>query len=142
MKRGPKSNADLKVIVGDFGRIDDEPPTELTEKQIAIWRSVTASEPKGFFATAVLRGMLADYCRHKESADTVSAIIGSFKPEWLKASDGAARYKELIKMRELETRAATTLATKLRLTNQARYTPQAAATQARNFTQGTRPWEK
>lgn len=142
MKRGRKSAADLNVIVGDFGKTqDDSPPEGLTERQAEIWRSVVASEARGLFNTAVLRGMLSDYCRHKESAEMVSEIIATFKPEWLKAADGAKRYASLIRMRELETRASTSFATKLRLTNQSRYTPQAAATAAKNTTAQKRPWE-
>jgi hypothetical protein len=40
--------------------------------------------------------------------------------------------RDLLKMRDMETRAATMLATKLRLTNQARYTPMAAASANNN----------
>ena len=38
------------------------------------------------------------------------------------------QYDKLLSMRDRETKAMGSLATKLRLTNQARYTPQAAAT--------------
>lgn len=142
MKRGRKSAAELTVIVGNFGHAsEDGPPEGLTDRQCAIWRSVIASEARGLFSTAVLRGMLADYCCHRESAEKISEVIATFKPEWLKAADGAKRYAGLIRMREIETRAAASMATKLRLTNQSRYTPQAAATAAKNSTQAARPWE-
>lgn len=141
MKRGRKSPGDLTVIVGDFGKQNDSPPEGLTERQAAIWRSIISTEANGLFGTAILRGLLADYCRHKDSSEVLSEIIGTFKPEWIKAAEGAARYKSLVQMRELETRAATSIATKLRLTNQSRYTPQAASTAARNHVIEKKPWE-
>lgn len=141
-KRGRKSSAELEatVITGSFGR-RPEPPAELTEDQAEIWRETVSSEAADFFNTAALRSMLADYCRHRASAKTVSDIIDTFKPEWLKAAEGAKRYHGLLRMREMETRAAASLATKLRLTNQSRYTPQAAATAAKNAARGFKPWE-
>ena len=140
--RGRKSSAALatNVVEGKFGQRPDA-PSELTAEQAAIWRETVASEAAEFFATAALRSMLADYCRHRASAAVVSEVIDTFKPEWLKAAEGAKRYYGLLKMREAETRAAASLATKLRLTNQSRYTPQAAATANKNAARGMRPWE-
>lgn len=139
--RGRKSGAALSVVVaGNFGG-RPEPSSELTAEQAAIWRETVASEAADFFGTAALRSMLADYCRHRASAAVVSEVIDTFKPEWLKAAEGAKRYNGLLKMREAETRAAASLATKLRLTNQSRYTPQAAATANKNAARGMRPWE-
>ena len=100
-----------------------------------------ASEPADFFNTAALRGMLSDYCRHRASADKVSEVINIFQSEWLKNADGAKRYHGLLKMRDMETRAAADKATKLRMTNQSRYTPQAASTASRHAAKGVKPWE-
>lgn len=140
-KRGRPSAAESVVVIeGQFGT-RPEPLADLTPRQSEIWRETTASEPADFFGTAALRSLLADYCRHREAAENVSRIIDSFQPEWLKNADGAKRYHALLKMRDLETRAASGIATKLRLTNQSRYTPQAAATAARNVAKGARPWD-
>jgi hypothetical protein len=143
-KRGRTSRAETAtavVIDGGFGQ-RPEPPAELTDKQVEIWRLVVASEPQGYFATEAQRGLLADYCRHRESANMVSAVIESFKGEWLKNAEGARRYKDLLKMREIETRATTGLARSLRLTNQSRYRPDKAETLARNAAIGPRPWDE
>lgn len=139
-KRGRRSAADLSVVEGKIDKRPD-PPEELNEAQAHIWRAVVASEAADFFGTAALRAMLADYCRHRESADKVTAVMDQFEAEWLKSAEGAKRYSGLIRMRDIETRAAAALATKMRLTNQARYTPQAAATAARAAPKGSRPWE-
>lgn len=138
--RGRKSAASLSVVAGNFGSRPD-PASDLTPEQAEIWRETVSSEAADFFGSAALRSMLADYCRHRVSAKVVSEIIDTFKPEWLKAAEGAKRYYGLLKMRESETRAAASLATKLRLTNQSRYTPQAAATASRNSAKGYKPWE-
>lgn len=140
MKRGRKSAQDLQVVAGNF-RSRPEPPEALSDDEAEIWRSTCSSEAVDFFSTSALRDMLADYCRHRASANKLSEIIQQFQPEWLKSTDGAKRYGGLIRMRDLETRAAADKATKLRLTNQARYTPQAAATASRNAGKGARPWE-
>ncbi len=140
--RGRKSAAasEVSVVAGNFGR-RPEPPPELSDDEASIWRETVASEAADFFGTAALRSMLADYCRHTASADKVSTVINVFQPDWLKNADGAKRYHALLRMRDLETRAAADKATKLRLTNQSRYTPQAASTASRNAAKGLKPWE-
>jgi hypothetical protein len=129
------------VIQGAFGQ-RAEPAPELNARQQDIWREIVASEPIDFFGTAALRNMLKDLCRHREAAEKVSAVIDSFDGAWLRTEDGAKRYHDLLKMRELEVRSASSLATRLRLTNQSRYTPQAASSNARNKPKGFKPWER
>lgn len=128
------------VIAGDFGKRPD-PPDSLTPRQTEIWREVVASEDVHFFDTGALRGMLADYCRHRESGEKLTAIMDGYPTEWLRNGEALERYQKLGQARDRETRGALTLATKLRLTNQSRYTPQAAATAARHATKGNKPWE-
>ena len=142
MARGRKSAAaaGVSVVAGNFGT-RPEPPPELQDEEAAIWRQTAASEPADFFGTAALRALLADYCRHRASADKITEVINLFKSEWLRNAEGSKRYHSLLRMREMETRAAAGMATKLRLTNQARYTPQAAGTAARNVAKGYKPWE-
>lgn len=140
-KRGRRSAADTAVVIrGTFGQ-RPEPPPELTERQAEIWRETAASEHSDFFSTAALRGLLVDYCCHREAAENISRVINTFKAEWLKSDEGARRYHSLLKMRDLETRGAAGIATKLRLTNQARYTALSAATAAKSAAKGVRPWE-
>jgi hypothetical protein len=129
------------VIQGAFGH-RAEPPPELLARQQEIWRAIVASEPIDFFGTAALRNMLMDLCRHREAAEKISAVIDSFDAAWLRTEDGSKRYHDLLKMRELEVRSASSLATRLRLTNQSRYTPQAASSNSRNAVKGYKPWEK
>lgn len=138
--RGRKpAAADGLVIVGNFGKRPD-PADDLTPRQAEIWRETVSSENIDFFSTAALRALLTDYCRHREASENVSTIINTFEPAWLKSSEGAKRYKDLLKMREMETRAAGLIATRLRLTNQSRYNALSANTAAKRAVQN-RPWE-
>ena len=140
MARPTKTAPPMGVIPGNFGERPD-PPGDLNERQAAIWRETVASEPTDFFGTAVTRALLNDYCRHREAAEILSRTLDDFLPEWIKSEDGGKTYAMLLRARQSEARAAMTTATKLRLTNQSRQTPKAAATAARNVAKGSRPWE-
>jgi hypothetical protein len=111
--------------------------------QQELWRQVVSSEPADQFKTAALRQLLRVFCQHVGTAQALAKLIDDFRQEWLCADDGLARYEVLLKLRDRETKAAASLATKLRLTNQSRYTPQAAGTASRNSSSaGLPPWEK
>lgn len=141
-KQGRKSAAELGVtVIG--GGLPDRPkaPGDLTSAQMDIWNEVVRTEPAGFFNTDALKSLLADYCRRRDTNVLLSSQINAFEPEWLKDDDGAKRFDALLRMRDRESNAETRLATKLRLTNQARYTPQAAATSGRNKPRVAKPWE-
>jgi hypothetical protein len=140
-KRGPKSSVELKVIQGDFGRDRPEPPPDLTPEQIGLWRRIVQDEPIDFFATAVTRDLLKDYCRVRSAVEFVSANIDQFPRNGLRSKDGRKLYLQLAQIHREHIRAMASLATKLRLTNQSRYTPQVAATSSRNTAKGIKPWE-
>lgn len=141
-QRGRKSGAALSVVAGS---IDGRPkaPENLTEFQQEVWNRTVASEPADFFRSAVSQQLLREYCCHVQSADVLSVLISSLEQmpveEWgqkhMEAWDGA------LKMRDRETKALADKATKLRLTNQARYTPQAAATAAKKASADLKPWQ-
>lgn len=138
-ERGRKSAASLSVVVGSIdGR--PKPPKDLTKAQAEIWERTVANEASSFFNTAALQQLLKEYCRHVESAAKLASMIEvveqskTFDEETIKA------YDTLLKMRDRETKAIGDKATKLRLTNQARYTPQAAATASKKNTE-RKPWQ-
>jgi len=140
-QRGKKSAASLTIIQGDFERERPEPPPDLTPAQADLWRRVVRDEPADFFSTEATREMLKDYCRQRGEVDRVSKEIDSFKSEWFKKKGGPERYKELMKMRDYVVRGATTLATKLRITNQSRHSTKTAGVASRNASRGIKPWE-
>ena len=129
------------IIQGAFGA-RPEPPDTMSPRGREIWRETTAGEPVDFFATGALRNMLADYCAHRESLERLAETINRFEPEWLTQTGGAKRYHDLLKIRDLETRASASLATKLRLTNQSRYEAKSASTASRQTLKGAKPWEE
>lgn len=117
-----------------------EPPIEMSEAEATIWRAVISSEPREFFRVDAQLGMLAAYCRHRAAADKIGRVVGEFEDEWLKSSDGVARYSKLLAMHDKEVRAGTSLATKLRLTNQSRYDEHSAA-MVTNRHAPQKPWD-
>jgi len=58
-----------------------------------------------------------------------------------KAVEEGMMLKNLLDMRDKESKRVASLATKLRLTNQSRYTPQAAATANKRSAQGGKLWQ-
>lgn len=137
-QRGRRSGAQLSVIAGT---IDGRPrsPADLTKDQSEIWDRIVGSESSDFFKSAALQHLLLGYCRHFVRAEWLEKEIEeAVKPASETSLEDVDR---LMKMAERETRACVTLATKLRLTNQSRYTPQAAGTKARNNTE-RKPWQR
>jgi hypothetical protein len=136
---GRRSAAEDAVVVIDGGfRRRPDPPPELTKRQAEIWRETVASEPVEFFNRAAERGLLAQYCRHRESSETLSGVIDTFKPEWLKNGEGVKRYQALLRLRETESRAGVANLRALRLTNQARWR---ADKRFDSVPAGPKPWE-
>jgi hypothetical protein len=140
-QRGRKKIADAVVIEGMFG-VRAEPPADMPLRQAEIWRETVSTEPVDFFSSAATKALLSDYCGHRESTETIDAVIRKFKAEWLVSAEGIKRYGELLRLRDSEARAAASLATKLRLTNQSRYERKTAATAAHNAEKGFRPWDE
>ena len=101
------------------------PPEDLTEDQAKRWRSIVDANPVDWFGpnTAPL---LKEYVRAEAMCDLLA-----FQIEAAMAGDPvetALLLKGYLDMRDKESKRLTSIGTKLRLTQQSRYTPQAAAT--------------
>jgi hypothetical protein len=92
------------------------------------------------FKTAALQQLLKEYCRHVDTAHRLSKAIDRATEEDALDPIGVEHLDRLLRMRDRETKAIVNKATKLRLTNQSRYTPQAAATASRQ-TAERKPWQ-
>jgi len=112
----------------------------LTGFQREVWDRTVSNEASGFFKTAALQQILKEYCRHVESAHKLAGMIQVFEQAQAMDDEDIAQYERLLKMRDRETKAIGDKATKLRLTNQSRYTPQAAATAAKSASP-SKVWE-
>jgi hypothetical protein len=138
-QRGRTSGAALSVVAGTD--IDGRPkaPSDLTEFQREVWERTVANEAADVFRTAALQQLLKEYCRHVETADRLSKQADF-------ATGPGSNYPineidTLLRMRDRETKALADKATKLRLTNQSRYTPGAAATAAKKGATEKKVWQ-
>jgi hypothetical protein len=137
-----KSAASLSVIAGSIDR-RPEAPAELTGAEAEVWERTVAHEAADVFGTAALQQMLKDYCRHVVAAERLGKVIEGHMAGEPAEGDEAISLKELdclLKMRDRETKAIADKATKLRLTNQSRYTPKAAATASKKASE-RKPWQ-
>jgi hypothetical protein len=138
---GRKSTAALSVV--PVSQIDGRPrvPSDLTPFQAEVWEKTVANEAADTFKTAALQQLLKEYCRHVSSAALLTEKIDAFDSQWLDTDEGLDRYTRLVRTRDCETKALADKATKLRLTNQSRYTPQAAGTASKKASGERKPWQ-
>jgi hypothetical protein len=133
---GRKSAASLSVVAGTIdGR--PKPPSDLTDFQRGVWERTVGSEAADTFRTAALQQLLAEYCRHVEGAHWAETQLQAARLEGCDLDD----MTKLTRLRDCETKALADKATKLRLTNQSRYTPQAAGTASKKSSVERKPWQ-
>ena len=133
--RGRKSAASLMVAPAGAVRAIDrpDPPDELTEEQARVWYAVTESLPADWFGRET-HDLLAQYCRHVVAARKVAQLIAQVEasPEF-----DVGEYDTLLKMQEREGRALSSLATRMRLTQQTTYDK----SKAKGKSATRKPWE-
>jgi hypothetical protein len=117
--RGRRSAAELTVA--RTGPVDVVPrpdaPYDLTDEQTEEWWAVVNRMPADWFPRET-HGLLAQYCRHVVSARRVAQLITD--AEGQDALD-LNRLDQLYKMQEREGRALSSLATRMRITQQTTY---------------------
>ena len=119
-QRGRKSAAELSVVAQDspIGAVRVAPVAGMSDPEKAVWIEVVNDHPAESF-TETHRPILELYCRHVIRGRVLNAEILRFDPTWLRDDDGLKRYNKLLAMAEREGRAASSLATRLRITRQA-----------------------
>lgn len=136
--RGRKSIAELSVVsVAPGSR--PEPPADLTEAEATYWREVSATKPADWWK-ADTHILLKAYCRAAVQHDQIAAAIGAISSRRLKTDKGWAKYERMRKLQATTSGELSSLATKMRLTQQSRYTEKSAATADRKASSG-RPWD-
>ena len=110
------------------------PAYGLDEAEIALWRDVVNTKPAEWFADDSAP-LLKEYVRAAVMCDQLDIQVKAAM-----AGDDAGMVKTLLDMRDKESKRVLSIATKLRLTQQSRYTPQAAST-ADKKASGARPWQ-
>ena len=118
-RRGRKSAAALAVVARDapLGAERLATPANLSLAEQQVWVDVINDHPaESFSATHI--PMLEMYCRHVVRSRVLAVQIDAVKPEDLKDMESLRWYDKLLAMSEREGRAASSHATRLRITRQ------------------------
>lgn len=140
--KGRKSTAALQMgglaaPIGVARRLSA--PAHLTDAEIGVWEQVVNDQPAASF-TPTHAPILEQYCRHVVQSRVIADMIVNFDSAWANDDDGLKRYDKLLAMQEREGRAASSLATRLRITRQA-IDQQTVARSQINAPKGRKPWE-
>lgn len=131
--RGRTSAAALEVAA--LGKVETiqrpDAPYELTDEQAQEWWAVVNRLPADWFPRET-HGLLAQYCRHVIAARRVAQLVAAEEA----GEFDLDRYDQLLKMQEREGRALSSLATRLRITQQATVSPK-----TQKPVQSKKPWE-
>lgn len=132
--RGRTSVAALAIAT--VGKIETVPrpdaPYDLTDEQSIEWWAIVNRMPADWFPRET-HGMLSQYCRHVVSARRVAQLIEQAMDA--EAFDVEA-YNQLLIMQEREGRALSSLATRMRLSQQTTYDKS-----KKKPASGRKPWE-
>lgn len=115
------------------------PSVHLGEAAKSVWTRMVSDPAAGAFGESD-RPMLEAFCQSAVLAQVLASEIASFDREWLRDEDGLKRYDTLLRMRERETRLASSLATRLRLTPQTMTRAETAGRARRNMPRAPKPW--
>jgi hypothetical protein len=132
-----KSAASLSVVQALPGQQRPEPPAELSDEQAVEWRKVVDRLPADWFP-AESHQLLVAYVRHVVNARVIAGKIRAFDPAWLDEPEGLQMFDKLTMIGDREGRAISSLATRMRLTQQSRFQKTTATVKASNA--GYRPW--
>lgn len=141
--RGRKSAASMQVagIASSIGQVQRlQAPLHTSEAEQSVWREVVNDQPAGAF-TATHAPLLELYCRHIVHARILADELANFDRAWMADDDGLKRYDKLLGMSERESRAASSLATRLRITRQAVEHPMTVGRATASQNKGRKPWE-
>lgn len=142
-QRGRKSAAELAVMA-EVAPISSErrlqAPVHLSDAEREVWLQVVNDQPASAF-TPTHAPLLEQYCRHIVQARILADEILNFDRAWLADDDGLKRYDRLLAMQEREGRAASSLATRLRITRQATDHPTTVGRAQARQAKARKPWE-
>lgn len=134
----PRQSAASLTVVSNLTTITRvAAPSGLSPSQVDLWNAVVSAKPADWFSPENAP-ILAEYVRACDMCERLSAKI----EDTLAAEDSdVGSVKALLDMRDKESKRVASLGTKLRLTQQSRYTPKAAST-AGNRAGRSRPWSE
>lgn len=116
-QRGRKSVASLTVI--GPARIEtierQRPPHELHDEEVEVWAAVVSVQPADWFDASNVP-LLTQYCRHVIQAKRLAQLIERATSD---PALSVGDYDKLLKMQDRESKAISSLATKMRISQQA-----------------------
>ena len=115
---GRASTAELSTVsIATIETTDrPDPPTELTQEQSRIWVATVSRLPSDWFPKET-HELLAQYCCYVVSAKRLSSLISEEEAKDSEEFDPRG-VDLLLKMREREVRSMSSLATRMRITQQ------------------------
>lgn len=132
-----QSSASLSIVpVSSLQRL--APPADLTAPESELWAAVVESKPADWFQ-ADSAPLLKEYVRAVVMSDRLSLLVEAALAG--DAGEDGLGLKDALRLRDMESKRVASLGTKLRLTQQSRYTPKASAT-ADRAAGGARPWQQ
>jgi hypothetical protein len=138
------------AVIPGSERRRPSPPAQLDARERAIWTKITARLPADWI-TAEAQPMLKELVRHIQSADdlaadlalaraAIDAIRKTPEPDAEALAAATQEYRAVLRAHGYQTERIGNLATKLRLTPQARYAPSSAKREAGKVIDGPEPW--
>ena len=115
-------------------------PVHISDAERAVWLEVVNDQPAEAFSVTH-SPLLELYCRHIVQARILADELGNFDRAWMADDDGLKRYDRLLAMAERESRAASSLATRLRITRQAVEHPTTVGRSIAAQSKKKKPWE-
>lgn len=115
-------------------------PVHLSDAERAIWVECVEDCPADAFSPSHAP-LLEAYCRHVVRGRILADEIEAFDRSWIADEDGLDRFDKLLKMAERESRAASSLATRLRITRQAQADPKTVGRAMTKQARSRKPWE-
>lgn len=115
-------------------------PIHMSDAEQMVWAEIVNDQPAAAF-TPTHSPLLEMYCRHVVQARILADELMNFDRAWMADDDGLKRYDRLLGMSERESRAASSLATRLRITRQAVEHPATIGRGIKNQSKARKPWE-
>lgn len=115
-------------------------PLHLSDAERSVWFEVVNDQPAEAFSITHAP-LLELYCRHIVQARILADELSNFDRAWMADDDGLKRYDRLLTMAERESRAASSLATRLRITRQAVEHPTTVGRSLAAQSKKKKPWE-
>ena len=135
-----KSAAALSVVAPMPGDKRPEPPDELTDEEAVEWRSVVDRLPPDWFPRESHQ-LLVQYCRHVIKARLIARLISGLRMEALETPGDLRTLDRLMQMADREARGLSSLATRMRISQQSRYLEKKAGVKASNPNASRKPWQ-